>query len=172
MSVNLKQMDAYVSGSTVVFDESSQSVPTKDLASVDSESTVDTILGVKDGVVSQIAPSDYRPPYMKSPVTFAFKGSYGYIAANGTLDFNLVGDSSGGVKALMFMFGDNSNNIQIVLINTTTSANLRTYRLCDGGNPVTITQGTRDGYTLPCTITNNSNASYVYFLVFRGEVTF
>ena len=59
MSVNLKQMDAYVSGSTVVFDESSQSVPTKDLASVDSETTVDTILGVKDGVVSQIDTADF-----------------------------------------------------------------------------------------------------------------
>ena len=58
MPLDFKQMDAYVSGSTVVFDESQQEIQTTELASVESESSVDTVLGVKDGVVVQVTPDD------------------------------------------------------------------------------------------------------------------
>ena len=117
MSVNLKQMDAYVSGSTVVFDESSQAVPTKDLASVDSETSPDTILGVKSGVVAQFALSDVLPG-----LKIVKKGGNGYLASNSTLNFALVGNSTNGVKVAMLMFGSSDNTMQVVLLNTTTSA--------------------------------------------------
>lgn len=61
MPLDFKQMDAYVSGSTVVFDESQQEIQTTELASVDSESSVDTVLGVKDGAVVQIPITNYAP---------------------------------------------------------------------------------------------------------------
>lgn len=58
MAFDIKQMDASVVGSTVVLDETELSVQTKDLATVDSESSVDTVLGVKDGEVVQVSPDE------------------------------------------------------------------------------------------------------------------
>lgn len=61
MAFDIKQMDASVVGSTVVLDETELSVQTKDLATVDSETAIDTVLGVKDGEVVQIPISSYAP---------------------------------------------------------------------------------------------------------------
>ena len=111
-----------------------------------------------------------RPTWMASPINFVLGNNSGYVAANGSQTFDLIGDSSGGVKAVLFALGANQNNLAIIMLNTSSSAALTQTTFCNGSTPVTVTKNSSDGNTAHCTFTNNGTVSYLLFLVFRGSV--
>lgn len=98
--------------------------------------------------------------------------SSGYVAANGTKNFDMIGDSGGGAKAILFVIGGAQNNLAVILLNTTSSAALHQSTFCNGTTPVTVTRTSYEGEVAHCTFTNNATASYLLFLVFRGDVVF
>lgn len=87
MPLDFKQMDAYVSGSTVVFDESQQEIQTTELASVESETSVDTLLGVKDGAVVQI------PTQNSAPNNLTMSGTGTGVTTNNTFSIWRYGNT-------------------------------------------------------------------------------
>lgn len=160
MSVNLKQMDAYVSGSTVVFDESSQAVPTKDLASVDSETTVDTILGVKDGVVSQVDRLDFSAGKVAGIQPKKIEFSAGYhrdiTIEAGTRGWALFTGTQGSTRGILFYNVTSANSYSGYFLPGTASAVQITFSATN--NVLTVTNGST-GYA--CAI----------WIPYSGEIT-
>lgn len=142
----------------------------EDMVRVPTASSLDYVIGVSDGAVKQIGLDNLRPSWLPSPITFLAKG----LAQNATLYVDLIGDRSGGVKALMLIFGSTSDNRSITMLNSTASATLNKYTLTNGTDPVTIVLDSTDAEseTAHCSIVNNGTYSYVYFIVFRGQITF
>lgn len=55
MAINIKQTDASVNGSTLILTETEESLATTPLAEVPTDTALDSIIGVKDGVPKQVA---------------------------------------------------------------------------------------------------------------------
>lgn len=54
MAINIKQTDASVNGSTLILTETEESLATTPLAEVPTDTALDSIIGVKDGVPKQV----------------------------------------------------------------------------------------------------------------------
>lgn len=102
-----------------------------------------------------------RPTWMASPISVQ---SYA-LSANTTYTFSVENST----KAVAFLTGANKNNMIITLVNTTGSGTVTTVQFADSSaaSPVSLTSGG----TRKLTITMNSNASQICFLVFMGSVT-